>query len=258
MDEIEVNVGEAERGISVTVGAALIAFAAARRRPVSSLLMVAAGAWLAHRGITGRCAVYDRLDVGTVEDDEEQRLDAGAHDDHSVETAITIGRPVAEVYAFWRRLENLPLFMQSIVSVTERGGGQSTWIARGPVGETWQWESEILEDRPDELLVWRSLPGSQVHHHGAVRFQEAPAGRGTEIRVGIELVPPGGVAGRVLARLLHKLPERQVEEDLRRLKQVMEAGETPVAGHPRGPAHVEDGDDDGDADDAAELDEADA
>src|SRR6188768_1944534 len=181
MDEIEVNVGEAERGISVTMGAALLAFAAARRRPMSSLLLAAAGVWLAHRGITGRCAVYDHLDVGTVGDDEEQRLDAGAHDDHSVETAITIGRPVAEVYAFWRRLENLPLFMKSIVSVTERGGGQSTWIARGPAGETWQWESEILEDRPEELLVWRSLPGSDVHHHGAVRFQQAPAGRGTEV-----------------------------------------------------------------------------
>jgi uncharacterized membrane protein len=245
MDEIEVNVGDAERGLSVTVGAALLAFAAARRRPFSSLLMAAAGAWLAHRGVTGRCAVYDHLDVGTVEDDEEQRLDAGGHDDLSVETAITIGRPVGEVYAFWRRLENFPLFMKSIVSVTERGGGQSTWIARGPAGETWKWESEILEDRPEELLVWRSLPGSEVHHHGSVRFQAAPAGRGTEVRVGIEFLPPGGIAGRLLARIARRLPEHEVEEDLRRLKQVMEAGETPIAGHPRGPAEDDDEDDDG-------------
>lgn len=249
MDEIEVNVGDAERGISVTMGAALLAFAAARRRPVSSLLLAAAGAWLAHRGVTGRCAIYDQLDVGTVGDDDEQRLDAGAHDDLSVETAITIGRPVADVYAFWRRLENLPLFMDRIVTVTERGGGQSTWVARGAAGETWQWEAEILEDRPDELLAWRSLPGSEVHHHGAVRFQAAPAGRGTEIRVGIEFLPPGGVAGRVLARLIHRLPEREIEEDLRRLKQVMEAGEAPVAGDPRGPADVDDDDDDFDDDD---------
>jgi uncharacterized membrane protein len=257
MDEIEVNVGDAERGLSVTLGAALLAFAVSRRRPFSSLLLLGAGAWLAHRGVTGRCLLYDHLDVGTVEDDEEQRLDAGAHDDLSVETAATIDRPVAEVYAFWRRLENFPLFMKSIVSVTERGAGQSTWVARGPAGETWKWDSEILEDRPNELLVWRSLPGSEVHHHGAVRFQEAPAGMGTEVRVGIEFLPPGGVAGRLIARLARSVPEHAVAEDLRRLKQVLEAGETPIAGHPRGPADdPEDADDDGMDDDALEEDEA--
>jgi uncharacterized membrane protein len=235
-DELEeVNVGLAERGISVTLGAALIAFAASRRKPFSSLLLAGAGAWLAHRGVTGRCALYDRLDLGTAENDDDERLDAGAHEDFSVEVAITIARPVAEVYAFWRRLENFPLFMNNIVSVTERGGGQSTWIARGPAGKAWEWESEILEDRPNELLVWRSLPGSEVHHHGAVRFQDAPAGRGTEVRVGIEFLPPGGIAGRVVARLARRLPAHQVEEDLRRLKQMMEAGETPIAGFPRGP-----------------------
>jgi uncharacterized membrane protein len=123
MEQLEdVNVGAAERGASVTLGAALLAFAAARRRPFSSLLLAAAGTWLAHRGVTGRCAVYDRLDMGSVDDDDEERLDAGAHDDLSVESAITIGRPVAEVYAFWRRLENIPLFMEGILSVTERGG----------------------------------------------------------------------------------------------------------------------------------------
>ena len=96
--------------------------------------------------------------------------------------------------------------------------------------------------------MWRSRPGSEVRHHGAVRFQDAPAGRGTEVRVGIEFLPPGGIAGRVLARLARRLPERAVEEDLRRLKQMMEAGETPIAGHPRGPA-----DDEVDADDEDDL-----
>jgi uncharacterized membrane protein len=248
MEEVdEVNVGAAERGVSVTLGAALLAFAAARRRPFSSLLLAAAGTWLAHRGITGRCAVYDQLDMGTAVDDDEERLDAGAHDDLSVEVAITIGRPAAEVYAFWRRLENFPLFMKSILSATERGGGRSSWMARGPAGEIWEWEAEILEDRPGELLVWRSLPGSEVHHHGAVRFQEGPAGRGTEIRVGIEFVPPGGIAGHLVARLARRIPEHRVEEDLRRLKQMLEAGETPIAGFPRGPEDEDEDDDEVDA-----------
>jgi uncharacterized membrane protein len=229
------NVGNAERGVSVALGAALLAFAASRRRPFSSLVLGAAGAWLAHRGVTGRCAVYDCLDMGTVDADDEERLDAGSHDDVSVEVAATIARPADEVYAFWRRLENLPLFMDRIVSVTERGGGQSTWIARGPAGETWEWDAEILEDRPGELLAWRSLPGSDVHHSGAVRFLAAPTGRGTEVRVSIEFLPPGGVVSRAVARLLRRLPEHEVAEDLRRLKQVLEAGETPIAGFPRGP-----------------------
>lgn len=245
----EINVGTAERGVSVTLGAALLAFGVSRRRPLSSLFLAAAGVWLAHRGVTGRCAVYDQLDMGTSEAFDEERLDAGAHDDHSVEVGVTIARPAAEVYAFWRRMENFPLFMKSIVSVTERGGGQSHWVARGPAGETWEWDSEILEDRPGELLVWRSLPGSDVHHHGAVRFLEAPAGRGTEVRVGIEFMPPGGVAGRVVARLTRRVPEHKIEEDLRRLKQVLEAGETPIAGFPRGPD---------DEDDEEEGDEAEA
>ena len=241
----DVNVGVAERGVSVTLGAALLAFAAARRRPFSSLFLAAAGAWLAHRGVTGRCAVYDQLDMGTADADGEERLDAGAHDDVSVEVAATIARPPDEVYAFWRRVENFPLFMKSIVSVTERGGGRSRWIARGPAGETWEWESEILEDQPGALLVWRSLPGSEVHHHGAVRFQAAPAGRGTEVRVGIEFLPPGGIAGRIVGRLTRRLPEHQVVEDLRRLKQVLEAGETPAAGFPRGPDDEDEDDEDG-------------
>ena len=247
----DVNVGVAERGVSVTLGAALIAFAAARRRPFSSLLLAAAGTWLAHRGVTGRCAVYEQLDMGTAEAGDEERLDAGGHDDHSIEVAVTIARAPQEVYDFWRRLENLPAFMENVVSVTETGGGRSRWVARGPAGETWEWDAEILEDQPGRLLVWRSLPGSEVHHHGAVRFLPAPAGRGTEVRVGIEFLPPGGLAGRVIARLTRRLPEHQVEEDLRRLKQVIEAGETPIAGFSRGPEEEEEEGEEGDDTDEA-------
>jgi uncharacterized membrane protein len=151
-----------------------------------------------------------------------------------VQAAITIGRAPDDVYAFWRRFENAPSFMEAIQSVEQRGGGRSLWVARGPAGDTWRWESEIVEDRPGELIAWRSLPGSDVHHHGAVRFRPAPAGRGTEVRLDLEVLPPGGVIGRALARLGHRLPEHVAAEDLRRLKQILEAGETPVAGLPRG------------------------
>ena len=231
------NLDPAERGLSVTLGAAMLAFSASRGRSLRSLLLAAAGAYLAHRGITGHCAVYERLD----DDFDDDRLAAGHHDDPSVEAAITIARPPAEVYAYWRALENAPRFMEMVESVEPRGAERSLWRARGPAGERWEWEAEIIEDRPSELIVWRSLPGSDLRHQGAVRFEPAPGGRGTEVRAAIELRPAGGAVGRALARVAGRIPSMIVQEDLRRLKQRLEAGETPVGGFPRGP------EDDGDA-----------
>ena len=225
-----VNLDPAERGLSVTLGTAMLAFSAARGRSLRSLVLAAAGAYLAHRGITGHCAVYERLeDAG-----DDERFAAGGHD-FSADAAITIARPPEEVYAYWRALENAPRFMEGIESVEPRGAQRSAWTARGPAGERWQWEAEILEDRPNELLAWRSLPGSDLRHQGAVRFRPAPGGRGTEVRASIELRPSGGAASRAIARVVRRVPRFVAQEDLRRLKQVLEAGETPVAGFPRGP-----------------------
>lgn len=234
-DGADVNVGRTERGFSITLGAALLAFAAARRRPVPSLVLAVAGAWLAHRGITGHCEVYDRLDLGTAGDEDDERLDPGAHDDGSAEAVITIGRPPEEVYGFWRKLENAPRYMHGIQSVEVRGERLSSWTAAGPGGRSWTWESEIVEDRPGELIAWRSRPGSDVRHQGAVRFRSAPAGRGTEVRLDLELAPAGNAVTRALARAGRPLPELVLADDLRRLKQLLEAGETPIAGFPRGP-----------------------
>jgi uncharacterized membrane protein len=230
------NLDPAERGLSVTLGTALLAFAAARGRSLRSVLLGAAGAYLAHRGITGRCAVYELLE----DEGDDERFGAGGHDDFSADAAVTIARPPDEVYAYWRALENAPRFMEAIESVEPRGAQRSSWTARGPAGERWEWEAEILEDRPNELLVWRSRPGSDLRHQGAVRFRPAPGGRGTEVRASIELRPPGGAASRALAKVAGRVPAFVVREDLRRLKQILEAGETPVAGSPRGPEDDED------------------
>ena len=223
----------AERGISVTLGIALLAFAGARRSPLRSLVLGTAGAYLAHRGVTGRCVVSEQLDA--LAEFEDERLGPGRHADGSIEAAITVARPAPEAYAFWRALENAPRFMTGIESVEPRGGDRSLWVARGPRGDRWRWEAEILEDHPNELIVWRSRPGSDVHHEGAVRFAPGPASGTTEVRLAIELRPPGGAVGRTIARLGRRLPELKLEEDLRRFRQLIEAGETPVAGRPRGP-----------------------
>jgi uncharacterized membrane protein len=248
--EDDIRLDPAERGISVTLGIAMLAFAGARRSGVRSLVLGAAGAYLAHRGVTGRCVVSEHLDALVELDDE--RLSPGRHVDGSVEAAITVERPAGEAYAFWRALENAPRFMAGIESVQPLGGGRSLWVARGPMGDRWRWEAEVIEDLPDELIAWRSLPGSDVRHEGAVRFAPGPGPGTCEVRVAVELRPPGGAVGRALARLGRRLPELKVEEDLRRFRQVLEAGETPVAGRPRGPRDDDEDELDDDAPGAAE------
>jgi uncharacterized membrane protein len=232
----EVNVGDFERGASIALGTALVALALSQRRARGAFTFGLLGAYLSWRGATGHCVVYDALDTGSAEDEEDERLDAGGHDDVSTEAAVTIaGRP-DEVYAFFRRLENVPRFMAFIESVQPIDDTRSRWVARTPGGQALQWEAEILEDRPGELIAWRSRPGALVHHVGAVRFRPAPGDRGTEVRLDVEFEPPGAALGRALAHVLGSATEYVAEEDLRRAKQILEAGETATTrGQPRCP-----------------------
>jgi uncharacterized membrane protein len=141
-------------------------------------------------------------------------------------TAITINRPVEEVYRFWRDLANLPSFMNHLASVEVTGNGRSHWTANAPAGRTVDWDAEIVEDKPNQRLAWRSLDGSQVSNSGWVSFTPAPgAGGGTEVRVELSYDPPGGALGKVVAKLFGEEPQQQVTDDLRRLKQVLETGE---------------------------------
>ena len=230
----EVNVGDFERGASIAVGVALAALALSQRRPRGAFTLGLLGAYLSWRGATGHCALYDALDTGSAEDEEDERLDAGGHDDVSTEAAVTVACRPDEVYTLFRRLENLPRFMAFIESVQEVDAARSRWVARMPGGGTLHWEAEILEDRPGELIAWRSRPGALVHHAGAVRFRPAPGDRGTEVRLEVEFEPPGAPLGRALAHLLGTATEYVAEEDLRRAKQILEAGETATTrGQPR-------------------------
>lgn len=158
---------------------------------------------------------------------------------NEIDASVTIGSPRQEVYAFWRQLENLPLFMKHLDSVEDLGNGRSRWVAKTPAGGRVEWEAETLEDRRGELLSWRSVEGSQVYNAGTVRFENASGGRGTAVKVHLELVPPGGIAGRVAARLLGPITKQHVHEDLRRFKNLMEAGEIPsTSGQPAGRRHA--------------------
>jgi uncharacterized membrane protein len=142
-----------------------------------------------------------------------------------VRKSITVNRPREEVYAFWRDLTHLPQFMHHLEDVTDLGNGRSHWTAKGPANTRASWDAELTEDRPNERIAWRSVPGSGIQNSGSVEFVDAPGDRGTEVRVELAYEPPAGPLGIAAAKLFGEEPEQQVSGDLRRLKQVLETGE---------------------------------
>ncbi len=165
----------------------------------------------------------------------ERREKKAATSGIDVERAITITRPVAEVYAFWRDFEHLPRFMGHLERVQEQGEGHSHWVAKGPVGTRVEWDAVLTDEQPERRLAWRSVEGSQVPNEGHVEFTPAPADRGTEVRVRLTYRPPAGALGAAFARLFGEEPALQVDEDLRRLKRLLETGGEPTnQGQPSG------------------------
>lgn len=142
-----------------------------------------------------------------------------------VRKSMIINRTPEELYQFWRDFENLPRFMQHLEEVRVTGEGRSHWVAKAPAGQSVEWDAEITEDRPNELISWRSLEGSDVDNAGSVHFERAAGGRGTIVKVDINYNPPGGVIGAAVAKLFGEEPGQQAQESLRCLKQVMETGE---------------------------------
>jgi uncharacterized membrane protein len=142
-----------------------------------------------------------------------------------VKKAITVNRSREEAYTFWRDFENLPRFMAHLESVRVTDPRRSYWKAKAPLGTTVKWTAELVEDRPNELISWRSLEGAGVANRGSVRFVNAPGGRGTEVRVELSYDPPAGALGATFAKLFGEEPSQQVDGDLRRFKQVLEVGE---------------------------------
>jgi uncharacterized membrane protein len=142
-----------------------------------------------------------------------------------VKRSIVINRSAEEIYNFWHDPTNLPRFMYHLQSVEPIGERRHHWVTKGPAGTRVEWDAEIYEDRPKEMMAWRSLEGSDVYNAGSVRFEPRPGGRGTIVRVDMEYYPPGGPAGTAIAMLFNESPQQQIYDDLRRLKQVLETGE---------------------------------
>jgi uncharacterized membrane protein len=238
------NVSQAERIASIIAGGALGVFGireGLKHHSIPGAGLALAGAALVKRGITGYCDLYRTFGVNTT----QQRPGAGAASSNAcipyqqgirVERSITINASREAVYSFWRNLENLPRFMKHVQCVRKVDDKHSHWMVEGPAGQTVEWDAEIINEIPNELLAWRSLPGASVDNAGSVRFEHATAGRGTKVTISLQYDPPAGQIGVMIAKLFFgKEPERDVDIELHRLKSIMEAGEIATSqGQPAG------------------------
>ena len=146
-----------------------------------------------------------------------------------LEQSITINRAPDEIYSFWRQLENLSRFMQHIKSVTQMGDNISHWVVETSHGAKFEWDARIIEDKPGEMLSWQSLDGADIDNAGSVWFTPAPDGQGTVVKVAMKYSPPGGKLAALMAKVFGDSAEKQMMEDLVRLKNLLETpGHAPV------------------------------
>jgi uncharacterized membrane protein len=190
-------------------------------RFAAGLLLSVAAAPLVYRAVTGRWPEVRR--TSTPSDDVRRAL-AGERG-VTVRDSVRIERPIGEVFRFWRTLSNLPLFMLSLDHVAERENGHSHWVARGPGGLRIEWDAEIFNEIENRLIAWRTLPGSDIAMAGSLNLAEVRGGRSTQVTLNLQYAAPGGRAADRLAMLVGRAPSQTLREDLRRLKQLLEAGE---------------------------------
>ncbi len=147
---------------------------------------------------------------------------------------VTVNRPRQQLYEFWRKLENLPSFMDNVERIDVLDNQRSHWVVLGPAGRRVEWDSIIIDDRPGDRIAWTvDVDGdSSVQHSGSVTFKDATGKRGTTVTATIIYDPPGGAIGKAIAKLFQREPAIQVRRELRRFKQLMETGEIATAEPP--------------------------
>lgn len=215
LTQSDTNIAMPERLGTGTLGAAL-ALGGALRGGLAGWSLAAGGGLMLARAVKGHCACYAALGIGQA---------AGLTSGIVVRRSVTIDRPAAELYAFWRDLTNLPKIMRHVKSVRPMGDNRSHWVVRGPLGTEIQWDAVTSGERENELIQWHADAATLLTHSGSVAFLPAPADRGTEIHVLLSYQPAGGRAAAALARLFGSEPGQEIADDLRKFKQQMESGE---------------------------------
>ncbi|HEX8484030.1 SRPBCC family protein [Sphingomonas sp.] len=148
--------------------------------------------------------------------------------DAGVARAVTINRPVAEVYAYFRDFAQLPSFMENVVRIDVHDAIRSHWVVKAPGGKTVEWDARVTHEEPNRLIAWTSEEGADVPNSGHVVFQDAGS-RGTIVTATIRYDPPGGAIGKLVAKMFQREPAIQARRDLRRFKQLLETGEIATA-----------------------------
>ena len=209
------NFSDTERWGSLITGGALV-LSGLSQRSLRGALMAIAGGTLAYHGVAGQKSLQETVTEAT-----------GLDKPLRVEKTVTIqNKSAAELYTFWHDFENLPTFMKHLKSVTVMNStNRSHWVANAPLGNSVEWDATVIDDRENQLISWASVPGADVENSGFVRFQAAPPGRGTEVKVVLEYSVPGGGLTAAIASLFGENPEQQIGDDLRRFKMLMETGE---------------------------------
>jgi uncharacterized membrane protein len=202
-------------------GGVLLLLLGTRRRSPLGVGLAMGSAPLFYRGLTGS---WPALIAPHMASNDTRVALAGRRGMH-VRESIRLERPIAEVYRFWRRLDNLPRFMAHLESVEEHADGRSHWVAKGPAAVPVEWDAEIINEVENRVIGWRSLPGSDVVTAGSVNFESVRGGRSTQLTVHLQYAPPAGRAGALMAAQFGRAPSQTIREDLRRLKQLLEAGE---------------------------------
>jgi uncharacterized membrane protein len=226
------NVSDSERAVSAAIGGLFVA-SGLKKRGVGGLALAFLGAELMRRGATGHCMLYDAIGFSS----EGQSNGAGAHRSDvtgaaatvnarksiKIERVITVGKPAREIYDFWRQFSNLPQVLDHLESVNDLGGGRSHWVAKGPAGTRIEWDSEIVNDIPGELIAWKTVGEPDVAHAGSVHFK--PVGDMTEVKFVMDYEPPAGRLAAVAAKVMGESPDQKIRSDLKRLKMLFETGE---------------------------------
>ncbi len=221
----EINVGEEERRISIAGGAALIGLGLVRRG-VGGLLLGGLGLALLQRGFSGHCALYEKLDIHRA-----GFASAGVPDNEGVkiENSIMIQRSPAEVFAFLRDLSHLPRFITDLESIEILDEKRSRWTLRTAFGRYLVGDLAIITERADDFIGWESLPGADIQSAGSIHLNAAPENRGTELKISLKYNLSGGPLANRVAKLFGQAPGQEIQESLRRLKQLLEAQEISVS-----------------------------
>ena len=209
------NVGDTERMLSAIAGGALAMYGWRRRRSLGGLLLAALGGALGYRGLTGYCAVYNALGI----DAGGARRTVG-NLGVKIDREIVVDAPPDRLYTIWRNFQNLPRLLSHVARVEVLSPTRSRWTLAAPFEVTW--EAELINDKLNELIAWRTVGEPPVSHAGSVTFE--PVGAATRVRVSLQYDPPGGRLGHAVASLVGEDAGSQVERDLAAFKQAVEEG----------------------------------